>query len=83
MSAQTINMLDAKTSLSKLVFALESGAASGFIIARNGMPAARLMPLEKANINRSKRIGVAKGRFKLPADIDKQNPHIQNLFEGH
>ncbi len=37
-------MLDAKTSLSKLVQALESGAETEFIIARNGRPAAGLLP---------------------------------------
>lgn len=83
MTAQIINMLDAKTSLSKLIHALENGAASGFIIARNGTPAARLMPLEKAVPDGSKRIGVAKGRFKVPADFDKHNPQVQNLFEGN
>jgi antitoxin (DNA-binding transcriptional repressor) of toxin-antitoxin stability system len=83
MTAQMVNMLDAKTSLSKLIHALESGKAGSFIIARNGMPAARLMPLEKLAPNRSKRIGVAKGRFKVPADIDKHNAQVQNLFEGN
>lgn len=82
MSAQTINMLDAKTSLSKLIHALESGAASGFIIARNGTPAARLMPLDKVLPDRSKRIGVAKGRFKVPANLDGHNAQVLQLFEG-
>lgn len=35
-----VNMLEAKSSLSKLVLALESGQASEFIIARAGRPAA-------------------------------------------
>jgi antitoxin (DNA-binding transcriptional repressor) of toxin-antitoxin stability system len=83
MTAQIVNMLDAKTSLSKLIHALEVGEAGSFIIARNGMPAARLMPLEKVRPDRSKRIGVAKGRFKVPADLDKHNAQVQNLFEGN
>ena len=36
--SHVINMLDAKTSLSKLVQALESGAESEFIIARKILP---------------------------------------------
>jgi antitoxin (DNA-binding transcriptional repressor) of toxin-antitoxin stability system len=77
-----INMLDAKTSLSKLVHALESGAETEFIIARNGRPAARLVPLGLDQIDRSRRIGVAKGRFAVPDDIDRSNPEVRELFEG-
>lgn len=77
-----INMLDAKTSLSKLVQALESGAETEFIIARNGRPAARLVPLGRGQTDRSRRIGVAKGRFPVPDDIDRSNPQIRELFDG-
>lgn len=41
----TVNMLEAKTTLSKLFEAVESGAEREIIIARNGKPAARLVPL--------------------------------------
>src|SRR6516162_3287258 len=37
-----VNMLEAKSSLSRLVEAVESGAETEIIIARNGRPAARL-----------------------------------------
>jgi antitoxin (DNA-binding transcriptional repressor) of toxin-antitoxin stability system len=77
-----INMLDAKTSLSKLVQALESGAETEFIIARNGRPAARLVPLGQSRTDRSRRIGIAKGRFAVPDDIDRSNPDVRELFEG-
>jgi antitoxin (DNA-binding transcriptional repressor) of toxin-antitoxin stability system len=80
--AHLINMLDAKTSLSKLVQALESGAESEFIIARNGRPAARLVPLSPSRSDRSRRIGVAKGRFSVPDDIDRSNPVLRDMFEG-
>jgi antitoxin (DNA-binding transcriptional repressor) of toxin-antitoxin stability system len=80
--SQVINMLDAKTSLSKLVQALESGTESEFIIARNGRPAARLVPLRQGQADRSRRIGVAKGRFAVPDDIDRSNPEVRDLFEG-
>ncbi len=83
MMPHVVNMLDAKTSLSKLVFALENGEADEFVIARNGQPAARLMPLEKALPDRSRRIGVAKGRFKAPADLDQRNAEVLHLFEGN
>ncbi len=80
--SRVINMLDAKTSLSKLVQALESGAETEFIIARNGRPAARLVPLGLGQTDRSRRIGIAKGRFAVPDDIDRLNPVVRDLFEG-
>jgi antitoxin (DNA-binding transcriptional repressor) of toxin-antitoxin stability system len=80
---QIVNMLDAKTSLSKLVHDLETGGADEFIIARNGRPAARLVPLRAADVDRSRRIGGAKGRFEVPDEIDQTNDAIAKLFEGH
>ena len=41
-----VNMLEAKTHLSRLVDAVESGAEKEIIIARNGKPAAKLVPIE-------------------------------------
>jgi antitoxin (DNA-binding transcriptional repressor) of toxin-antitoxin stability system len=80
--SQVVNMLDAKTSLSKLVHDLETGEAQEFIIARNGKPAARLVPLQTASPDRARRIGVAKGRFKVPDDIDKHAAEVARLFEA-
>jgi len=76
----TVNMLEAKNTLSKLVEAVESGGESEIIIARNGRPAARLVPLEgrKAGM----RIGVAKGLFEVPDDIDADNEEIAKMFYG-
>lgn len=69
--SQIVKMLDAKTSLSKLVHDLEGGGAREFIAARNGHPAARLVPLQSNTVDRGLRIGVATGRLKVPDDIDK------------
>lgn len=63
----TVNMLDAKSNLSRLVEAVESGAEAEIIIARNGKPAAKLVPVAAPV---GQRIGVAKGAFKAP-DADK------------
>jgi prevent-host-death family protein len=49
----TVNMHDAKSQLSKLLDAAESGEE--VIIARNGMPAVRLVPVVTHDV--SKRIG--------------------------
>jgi prevent-host-death family protein len=74
-----VNMLDAKSNLSKLVEAVESGAEKEVIIARNGKPAARLVPLEQ---KRGARIGIAKGEFEVPDDIDELNDEIAKMFYG-
>ena len=71
-------MLEAKTHLSRLVDAVESGAETEFIIARNGKPAARLVALETKPVG--KRIGVAKGKFVVPDDIDADNDLIAEMF---
>ena len=73
-----VNMLDAKSTLSRLVDAVESGAESEIIIARNGRPAARLVPLQSTSASR--RIGIARGVFVAPADIDAENGTIAALF---
>lgn len=42
---KVVNIHEAKTQLSKLLEAIESGAESEIVIARNGKPVARLAPL--------------------------------------
>jgi prevent-host-death family protein len=76
----TYNMLDAKTQLSRLVEAVESGRETEIVIARNGKPAARLVPL--ADNPRPRRLGIAKGLFESPDDIDGANEYILKMFNG-
>jgi prevent-host-death family protein len=79
---RTINMLDAKSQLSKLVQAVEDGEESEIIIARNGRPAARLVPVEATRPVGRRRLGIAKGRFTIPDDFDADNELIARLFNG-
>lgn len=76
-----VNMLDAKSKLSRLVQAVESGAEKEIVIARNGKPAARLVPIASAP-DVSKRFGIAKGLYDIPDDIDGCNDEIAKLFYG-
>ena len=76
----TVNMLEAKTHLSKLVEAIEQGRESEVIIARHGRPVARLVPL--AEHAGGPRIGVAKGAFVVPDTIDEQNAEVEALLAG-
>jgi len=75
-----VNMLKAKSSLSRLVEAVESGKESKYIITRNGKPAARLVPLEPARTR--PRIGMARGLFVAPQDINDGDDIIQAMFHG-
>ncbi|QWF72011.1 type II toxin-antitoxin system Phd/YefM family antitoxin [Methylomonas paludis] len=77
---QTVNMLQAKSSLSRLVEAIELGQESEIVIARNGRPVAKLVPLETIEIGM--RIGVAKGLFVVPDNIDAHNEEVALLFLG-
>ncbi len=77
-----VNLLEAKTSLSELVRQVESGAESEIIIARSGRPAARLVPLAPIAVDRSRRIGVAKGRFEVPEPDPALDTEVQRLPEG-
>lgn len=76
----TVNIFEAKTHLSRLVEQVESGAESEIVIARNGRPVARLVPLDAQPAQR--RIGVAKGRFRVPDSIDDSNTEVERLFYG-
>ncbi len=72
-------MHQAKSQLSKLVEAVESGAEAEIIIARNGRPAARLTPVAPTN---GIRIGLLKGKYKAPADPFALDDEIAAMFEA-
>ncbi len=74
-----VNMLQAKSNLSRLVEAIESGQEREIVIARNGRPAAKLVAIDAQS---GPRIGVAKGAFEVPADIDAHNDEVARLFAG-
>jgi len=77
---KSVNMLQAKSSLSRLVEDIEQGREREIVIARNGRPAARLVPVGTAPV--SQRIGVAKGKFEVPDNIDAHNEEVARLFQG-
>ena len=77
---QSVNMLEAKSSLSRLVEAIKQGREREIIIARNGRPATKLLPLESTPAD--KRIGIAKGKFAVPENIDAHNDEVARMFMG-
>ncbi len=79
----TVNMLEAKTNLSKLVERVESGAEAEIIIARNGKPAARLAPIEP-KVAATRRLGIVAGLYptRLRQEFDADNEAIAQSFFG-
>ena len=78
-----VNMLDAKTNLSKLVDAVESGAEEEVVIARNGKPAAKLVAVN-AETKPRKRLGFLDGKFPPMSleDLNASNAEIEKAFYG-
>ena len=64
----------------KLRLAIEQSLEREIVIARNGRPAAKLVPMDSAPAGM--RIGVAKGLFVVPDTIDANNHEVSQLFMG-
>jgi len=74
----TVSLFEAKTHLSRIVEALVTGGNDQVVITRRGKPVVRLAPLSEQNT--SKRIGIARGQFSIPDDIDRTNETIATIF---
>ena len=75
---QTVNILEAKTHLSRFVEDIASGNHDVIVIARNGKPAAQLVPIDQRPI----KIGVLKGKYRISPNIDVDNAEIAAEFEA-
>ena len=73
-----VNILEAKTKLSNLVRLIETGKEEFIIIARQGKSVVKMEVYN--NVPVSKRIGIAKGKFKSPDDLDRYNGEIAEMF---
>ena len=72
-----VNIHDAKTRFSQLVERAERGEE--IVIARNGKPVARIVPLEKRRLQ----LGRMAGKIRIADDFDDPlPPEIQRYFEG-
>jgi prevent-host-death family protein len=78
-----VNMHEAKTQLSRLVEAVASGDEQEVIIARDGTPRARIVPIEPAKKNKV-RLGLAEGRFPSMSleEFNSHDEEIAALFYG-
>jgi prevent-host-death family protein len=77
--AKQVNIHEAKTGLSKLVERVEAGEE--IVIARAGMPVAKLVALRPRGARR--RLGLLDGKFKIPDDFNRPLPEsLLRAFEG-
>ena len=75
-----VTMIEAEANLARLVEAVANGSETEIVIARDGHPAARLVPVVAKP--KGQRIGVAKGEFVMPESIDDDNDLIAEMFNG-
>ena len=73
-----VNMLKAKTELSKLVHMLETRQEDVIYISKNGRPVTQLTLIAKTP--KQSRIGAAKGQFSIPEDFDLWDDEVEGLF---
>ncbi len=74
-------MHDAKTNFSRLVSAIKSGAETEIIIAQNGVPAARIVPIEAVK-REPRQFGFAKGQFDFDYEaFQALDVEVQKLFD--
>ena len=75
-----VNILEAKTELSKLIRLLESKREDSITVARNGKPVVKMTLINEVPV--SKRIGVAKGKFHISGDFDADDREIAEMLTG-
>lgn len=76
----SVNMHEAKSKLSALVAAVESGREGEVILTRDGKPAARIAPLREPTAPR-RRGGLAQGKYLIPDGIEREDEMIRRMFE--
>lgn len=75
-----VNMLEAKTELSRLVGLLENGTEDVIYLARRGKPIVQMtrIPVQ----TQAQRIGIAAGQFEVPDAFDTWDKEIEDMFGG-
>lgn len=74
--AEQVNVYEAKTQLSKLLERVEAG--DEIVIARNGRPVAKLVPLQRSAEPRV--LGALRGKIWIAPDFDAEDDEINALF---
>lgn len=74
----TVNIHEAKTHLSRLIARVERGEE--VVIARSGIPVARLVPLKTRTQRRP--LGIWKDQIWIAPDFDEPIPELLDAFEA-
>ena len=74
-----VNMLEAKSNLSKLVKILEHHEEDVVYIARDGKPVVMMVRIPNKEI--TSRFGIAEGVFTIPKEFDNWDNEIAEMFE--
>ena len=75
----TGSLFEAKTHLSRIVEDLLSGKEDRIVSAHRGKPAVCVTSVR--SLDTSRRVGLARGLFEVPDDIEAANPDIATLFQ--
>ena len=75
-----VNMLEAKTDLSRLVKMLETKQEEVIYLARNGKAIVQMTLIPQRSVN--ERIGIAEGKFTVPDDFDSWDREVEEMFGG-
>ncbi|OUP83149.1 toxin-antitoxin system, antitoxin component, PHD family protein [Lachnoclostridium sp. An169] len=75
-----VNMLEAKSNLSKLVNMLETKQEDVIYLAKNGTAVVQMTLIP--NREEEKRIGVAAGKFTVPDEFDLWDTEVEEMFGG-
>ncbi|TCL06188.1 MULTISPECIES: type II toxin-antitoxin system Phd/YefM family antitoxin [Sodalis] len=77
---QKVNLYDAKTHLSRIISKVQETGET-YVIARNGKPMAKIVPLSAAE--KTPRIGFMKGKISAPDNFNELNSDdISDQFYG-
>ena len=74
-----MNVLEAKTNFSKIIALLERKEESEVIVAKAGKPVVKIVLYEQKKTF-DQIFGIAKGKYKIPDDIDECNDEIAKMF---
>ena len=75
-----VNMLEAKTELSKLVKQLETNEQDVIYIARGGTPVVQMSLIDLPPA--TQRIGAGRGIIAIPNEFDDWDAEVEAMFEG-
>jgi prevent-host-death family protein len=82
-----VNMHEAKTNFSRLIAAIKSGRETEIVVAQNGVPAARIVPILK--VKKPRVLGAAKGELTFDyeafqaLDVDVQAMFDESIERDH